>query len=65
MKTEVFEYCIIDINEDTGYREAIIGPEIIVVEGGENQRDTALLKIGQRHAEEITVDSEILIRPFC
>ena len=65
MKTEVFEYCIVGYDEDIDNSTITVGPEVIVIEGEENRRDNALLKIGQRHAGIITEDSEILIRPFC
>lgn len=65
MKTEVFEYCIIGYDFENDNPIIVVGPGVIAISGEENRRDTALLKIGQRHAEEIDEDSEILIRPFC
>jgi len=62
--TKVFEYCIINFDED-GAPEVVVGPEVIATLGEENPRDVALLRIGREHADIITDDSEVQIRPFC
>lgn len=62
--TQVFEYCIVNFNED-GSPYVAKGPELIVTIGEEAPRDVALLRIGSKHADVINDDSEVRIRPFC
>lgn len=64
MNTKVFEYCITDFNDD-GDAVVLIGPGLIIIEAEDNQANLAFLRIGQRHADEITPESTVLIRPFC
>ena len=64
VNTKVFEYCIVNFNED-GSPYVIIGPSAIATIGEENPRDAALLKIGCKHSDIINDDSEVQIRPFC
>lgn len=64
MKTKVFEYCITDFNGD-GDAIILVGPELIVIEAEGNQENLVLVQIGQRHADEITPESTVLVRPFC
>lgn len=64
MSMKVFEYCITDFN-DVGDAVVLVGPELIVIEAEDNQANLALLRIGQRHADIITPESTVLVRPFC
>lgn len=64
VNTKVFEYCIVNFNEDDS-PYVVIGPSAIATIGEENPRDAALLKIGCKHSDIINDDSEVQIRPFC
>lgn len=64
MNTKVFEYCIVNFDEDEAPFIAI-GPSAIAICDDENPRDAALLKIGCVHADIIDNASEVQIRPFC
>jgi len=62
--TAVFEYCIINFDKE-GAPFIAVGPFVIAFIGEENSRDVALFRIGREHADIITDDSEVQIRPFC
>lgn len=64
MNTKIFEYCIINFDND-GIPNVVVGPEVIAILGEEYPRDTALLKIGQKHFDIINENFEVQIRPFC